>query len=145
MKKLMTTYQSQLESLGWNELGLRPVLHPRSSKTDKLAGRFVGSEKCQACHQDAYDVWAASKHAHATETLVKLSPHREYDPECISCHATGWNPQEYFPYVSSGFDSLKTTPQLVGNGCENCHGPGRVACGRRRGRQRKTTEATSPS
>jgi len=41
----------------------------------------------------------------------------------LSCHVTGWNPQEYFPYVT-GFMNLEDTAHLVGNGCENCHGPG---------------------
>jgi hypothetical protein len=53
---------------------------------------------------------------------VRLNPPRQFDPECISCHATGWNAQEYFPY-ESGFASIDTTPLLSGNGCENCHGP----------------------
>ena len=39
-------------------------------------------------------------HYHATDTLVKLDPPRHFDPECLSCHVTGWNPQEYFPYKS---------------------------------------------
>jgi hypothetical protein len=53
---------------------------------------------------------------------VKLDPPRHFDPECVSCHATGWEPQKYFPF-ESGFLGLKETPDLVGNGCENCHGP----------------------
>ena len=40
----------------------------------------------------------------------------------MSCHSTGWNPQEFFPYLG-GFDSLVKTPHLAGNSCENCHGP----------------------
>src|SRR5262249_6278511 len=59
---------------------------------------------------------------HATQTLVDLKPPRHFDPECLSCHATGWNPQKYFPY-ESGYVSLKDTPNMVANGCENCHGP----------------------
>src|SRR5690606_15332081 len=31
-------------------------------------------------------------------------------------------PQQYFPYVS-GFMGMEESPQMVGNGCENCHGP----------------------
>ena len=61
-------------------------------------------------------------HAHATDTLVHLTPPRHFDPECLSCHVTGWEPQKYFPY-ESGYLGLKQTPDLVGNGCENCHGP----------------------
>jgi hypothetical protein len=67
-------------------------------------------------------VFEKTPHFHATDTLVKLDPPRQYDPECLSCHVTGWNPQEYFPY-DSGFMGLKESPLMVGNGCENCHGP----------------------
>ncbi|MEK6234504.1 MAG: cytochrome c family protein, partial [Planctomycetales bacterium] len=45
------------------------------------------------------------------------------DPECISCHVTGWEPQHHFPF-QGGYASLQATPFLKGNGCENCHGPG---------------------
>ena len=68
-------------------------------------------------------MFEATPHAHATETLVHLDPPRHFDPECLSCHVTGWNPQEYFPYTS-GYFGTETTPHLRGNGCENCHGPG---------------------
>ncbi|MGD9722820.1 MAG: multiheme c-type cytochrome [Pirellulales bacterium] len=123
MKHLMVTYQDQLQQLGWDGLGIRAVPHPRSRPADPLAGKFVGSAKCQECHEAAWDVWSNSKHAHATQTLVDLDPPRQFDAECISCHATGWSPQEFFPYAS-GYEALDKTPHLVGNGCENCHGPG---------------------
>ena len=71
----------------------------------------------------AAEVFEATPHAHATKTLVDLDPPRHFDPECLSCHVTGWNPQEYFPYAS-GFMGLQKTPHLNANGCENCHGPG---------------------
>ena len=48
---------------------------------------------------------------------------RHHDPECLSCHVTGWNAQNYFPY-ESGYLDLKASEHLLGNGCENCHGPG---------------------
>jgi hypothetical protein len=123
MKQLMTTYQEQLHDLGWSGLGLRPIAHPRTKEGVKDSGQFVGGESCKDCHTKAWDVWSASPHAHATETLVKADPPRQFDAECISCHATGWNPQEYFPYTT-GYESLQRTPHLTGNQCENCHGPG---------------------
>ena len=123
MKQLMTTYQEQLHDLGWAGVGLRPVAHPRTKDGVEGAGHFVGAETCKDCHTKAWDVWSASRHAHATESLVKATPPRQFDAECISCHAVGWNPQEFFPYVS-GFESLEKTPHLAGNSCENCHGPG---------------------
>jgi hypothetical protein len=123
MKQFMTTYQAQLEQRGWRDLGLKPVPHPRSKKGDKLAGQFASAESCKECHPTEWGIWSKSKHAQATESLAKLDPPRQYDPECISCHSTGWNPGEFFPYLS-GFDSLKKTPELAGNSCDNCHGPG---------------------
>ena len=48
---------------------------------------------------------------------------RHYDPECISCHVTGWNAQGFYPY-ETGFINEKKHVDLHGNGCENCHGPG---------------------
>jgi hypothetical protein len=108
-------YQKQLEQLGLENLGLRASPHPTGRK-------FAGSKACADCHTSATAVFENTPHAHATETIVKLDPARHFDPECLSCHATGWEPQKYFPF-ESGFVGLKETPDLVGNGCENCHGP----------------------
>ncbi|HEX4131513.1 MAG TPA: multiheme c-type cytochrome [Pirellulales bacterium] len=124
---LRRTYQQQLETLvtsgGWEAVGAKPHLYPGTSGADDPLGKFAGSKVCGECHTKAYAIWADTSHAHATETLVKLDPPRQFDPECVSCHATGWNPQEFYPYTG-GFVGLEQTPQLAGNGCENCHGPG---------------------
>jgi hypothetical protein len=118
MHNLMVAYQGQLIDRGFAGLGLQPIAHP--------SGRsFVGSQACADCHTKAHEVWSNTPHSHATETLVKLDPPRQFDPECVSCHVTGWDPQKFFPYAS-GFESLKKTPLLKANGCENCHGPGNV-------------------
>lgn len=122
MRQLMASFQEELKSLGFAGLGLRGVVHPRGVDNPEL-GRFIGSAACGDCHAKAYAKWKTAGHGHATETLVKLTPPRQFDPECVSCHVTGWNPREYFPY-QSGFQSIEQTPKLVGNGCENCHGPG---------------------
>jgi hypothetical protein len=112
-------YQKQLEQIvaqsGFEGLGLKPSPHSSGRK-------FAGSKACADCHSNATAVFEKTPHAHATETLVKLDPPRQFDPECLSCHATGWEPQKYFPF-DSGFLGLKETPDLVANGCENCHGP----------------------
>ncbi|MDZ4656263.1 MAG: multiheme c-type cytochrome [Bythopirellula sp.] len=114
MQQLLVDYQKELETTTLAGLGLMGVKHPDDS--------FAGSQVCGDCHTEAMAVFENTPHAHATETLVKLDPPRQYDPECLSCHVTGWNPQEYFPYVS-GFMGLKESPLMTGNGCENCHGP----------------------
>jgi Cytochrome c554 and c-prime len=115
MQQIMVEYQRALETLGLDGLGLKPAAHP-------TARQFAGSETCADCHTAATAVYLKTPHHHATQTLVDLVPPRNFDPECLSCHVTGWDPQKYFPYIS-GYTSLKETPQLVGNGCENCHGP----------------------
>jgi len=113
-------YQQELERAGLEGLGIRPV--PLDS-----GARFVGSKACAKCHSKAFDIWSTSAHANATNVLVRPGERsdipRHFDPECLSCHVTGWNPQKYYPYMT-GYRSLDATPLLVGNGCENCHGPG---------------------
>lgn len=123
MDRLLEDYQQQLEALGWSDLGIEALRHPRATSAKDIAGTFIGSKACADCHEDAFAIWEKTPHAHATETLAGLKPPRQFDPECISCHATGWNFQEFVPY-QSGYESLKKTPLLAGNGCENCHGPG---------------------
>lgn len=120
MKEIMKAYQAQLEQLGWEGLGLKPVPHPKAKNSKQPA--FASAQSCKECHPTAYGIWSKTKHAHATETLAKLEIPRQYDAECISCHATGWNPTGFFPY-EGGFVSLEETPHLAGNSCENCHGP----------------------
>jgi hypothetical protein len=121
MLQLLADYQEQLKELGLDGLGLRPLPHPSGRQ-------FVGSQTCGECHSKAYAIWSQTPHAHATESLVhppnsRGQIARHFDPECLSCHVTGWNPQQYYPYAS-GYLSLEATPHLVASGCENCHGPG---------------------
>ncbi len=121
MLKLLADYQEELKSLGLDGLGLKP--QPIES-----GARFVGSQTCGECHEKAFAIWSKTPHAHATDSLV-TPPNtrgdiaRHYDPECLSCHVTGWLPQKFQP-LESGYLSLDKTPHLQHNGCENCHGPG---------------------
>ena len=116
MQARLVKYQQELETLGLAGLGLKEVPHPSGRK-------FVGSATCAECHTEAAEMWETTPHAHATETLLKLEPQRHHDPECLSCHVTGWDPQSYFPFTA-GYTDLEKTARLRTNGCENCHGPG---------------------
>lgn len=103
-----------------NYLALYPqIRHPIQSNDKYKDSVYVGSEKCQKCHEEAYKIWKATPHSHAYQTLVtaKRPSLRQYDGECIKCHVTG------FGYIS-GFQNEKATPLLKNVGCENCHGPG---------------------
>ncbi len=119
MRLLMTAYQEQLKAIGFAGLGLRSVPHPQFASN----GKFVGSQKCESCHEKSYEIWKKSEHAHAYNTIAKLDPPRNFDPECVSCHVVGWHPTRFFPY-ETGYQSQEKTPQLVNVGCEDCHGPG---------------------
>jgi hypothetical protein len=121
MQELLVRYQNQLKTLVTAGKGFEP-LTGNPLPLPEQGGGFVGSQACADCHTTACEIFMNSPHAHATETLVKLDPPRHYDPECLSCHVTGWNPQAYAPYVT-GYTSLDETPHLTMQGCENCHGP----------------------
>ena len=127
---LMEAYQKNikrdLDTKGFASLGIKPV-----AATDaELLGSYVGTEKCKSCHEESHRVWRKSGHAKAWQSLVETSvPSRTYDPECISCHVVGWNPQEMYPYIG-GFSNEKgkVTDHLTNVGCESCHGPGEYHC-----------------
>jgi len=123
MKALMKAYQDQLQTLGLAGLGIKPAPNPRA----ELLGTYVGSAKCESCHEPSYIIWKKSGHAKAYRTLVEADPPRNFDPECISCHVVGWHPTQYFPY-KGGFLSKEKTPHLTDVGCESCHGPGEAHC-----------------
>ena len=100
---------------------------------------FVGVDSCKGCHEGEYDVWIESKHSQAYKSLIDGRPdtkgkwiERNFDPECLSCHVTGWRAQDMQRY-DSGFlieelaDRVKKPSlykNLKGQQCENCHGPG---------------------
>ncbi len=123
MTALMSAYQDQLKELGLSGLGIRPLPHPLAATN----GDYVGSEACQNCHEKSYVIWKKTPHSQAFSVLKNAVPPRNFDPECISCHVVGWNPQKYFPY-RSGYLSEKETPKLINVGCEDCHGPGEKHC-----------------
>jgi hypothetical protein len=119
MKLLMAAYQDQLKALGFAGLGLRAAPQPQKETN----GKFVGSAKCESCHEESYAIWKKSLHSKAYDTLAKLDPPRNFDPECVSCHVIGWHSTSFFPY-EGGYESREKTPKLSDVGCESCHGPG---------------------
>lgn len=91
--------------------------------------RYVGSDKCESCHEHAYKVWKQEiwnpwmqrneSHAHAYQDLVeaKRPSLRQHDGECVACHVVGFDYQ-------TGFVNETQTAHLKDVGCESCHGPG---------------------
>lgn len=94
--------------------------------------KYVGVTSCAPCHRGEkkgkiFEIWQASKHAKAYETLkteesvkiaksmgIKVPPHEA--PECLVCHVTGYgSPSEAFT------ERFKIEEGVQ---CEACHGPG---------------------
>jgi hypothetical protein len=123
MTELMRQYQQQLKDLDLYRSPDLEVPHPSGLK-------YVGAEDCGKCHTNAYAKWKESKHAQAYTSLTtgrkdyagEWVP-RLYDPECLCCHVTGWEPQKVQRFASGFFDEA-TSAHLLGQQCENCHGPG---------------------
>jgi hypothetical protein len=121
--KLMEEYTSELKAKDYLSK-YTPMSHPLQVLAEVKDLRnpgepeFIGSEACKKCHEDAYDIWKKSGHAHAYETLekVKHPGNRNYDPECIVCHTVGFG-------YKSGYENAVKTPKLKDVGCESCHGP----------------------
>lgn len=131
MELLFHKYQEELKNLYLNRANFQDIM-PRNTPSGY---KFVGSDACLDCHEEEYNVWRhgvdkeegdGGPHFRATRDLTDPGERtwvaRNFDPECLSCHVTGWNPQEYYPY-KTGYLDLERDIKLHANGCENCHGP----------------------
>jgi hypothetical protein len=134
----MKHYQQQLEDEGIAASDELLISHHPSGQT------FVGAETCASCHTKAHAQWKETGHAQAFTTLKEGPWHenraaervdwipRQFDPECLSCHVTGWQPQEMLRY-GSGYIRESDSKHLLGQQCENCHGPGSLHVTREEG------------
>ena len=127
---LLSGYQEILKGIittkGYKGLGLGEIDSPSRA----MLGEYIGSAKCESCHEESYRTWRKNRHSTAWNSLATdpptvhtANPLRDFDPECISCHVIGWQGSENFPYTG-GFQTIETTPHLANVGCESCHGPG---------------------
>lgn len=93
---------------------------------------YIGSSKCKICHNakkdgEIWNVWKASSHAKAFETLSSeeaiavakekgIAKPPSEAPECLKCHVTAADPAT--GAVPAGVIAKD------GISCEACHGPG---------------------
>jgi 2',3'-cyclic-nucleotide 2'-phosphodiesterase (5'-nucleotidase family) len=73
----------------------------------------LASQVCAACHSEDFNIWQASDHARAFETLVKRS--RQFNPDCLACHTTRFEQE-------GGFTMELQQPELRNVQCDSCHG-----------------------
>jgi hypothetical protein len=76
--------------------------------------RMAGTHACRACHEEDCELWDASGHGHAWDSLKAQG--KQVDPFCQQCHTTGYG-------LPGGFASIGGTPLQRNVGCESCHGP----------------------
>lgn len=67
---------------------------------------YIGAERCRACHEFEYQVWARSAHG---RSQAALDDEQRADPKCNTCHTM----------------AAETGSDTTAIGCERCHGPGK--------------------
>ena len=111
MVQLLELYQEMLKAEKLLEKQYRRPLPDVSPLIKK--NWYGGVESCTRCHKKPSAKWKATTHAKAWDTLQKKD--HVWDPECITCHVTGFGFQ-------TGFVTHEKTPKLKHVGCESCHG-----------------------
>lgn len=129
----MRVYQETLTV--HNLVANEPAIEDPRNAELSVANPFVGAQVCGECHTQAYKKWKETGHAKATQSIKTGRKGQEatyisriHDPECVACHVTGWDPgrgdpKDYYRY-KTGFESEAVSAHLLGQQCENCHGPG---------------------
>jgi hypothetical protein len=112
VKAIVTAYDRDVGqlNLAWAKEHGKDCPAPAPAK----AG-FVGNESCRNCHEEAFAVWDASKHAHGYETLEQQG--KNFHLDCVKCHVTGWE-------QPGGVCRVDKVENRKGVGCESCHGAG---------------------
>jgi len=80
-------------------------------KPSPQSGDYGGPEQCGACHQELYDEWQSTRHAHAFSSPIFQQNWEELGSEfnCLECHTTGFQ---------AGLGEYA----YEGVTCESCHG-----------------------
>lgn len=100
--------------------------------------KFLGSKDCKKCHIKEFKSWEDTAHAKAFETLkpnqhaeaksaANLDPSKDYtqDAKCVACHTVGFGkPGGFEMFAADNADKAKEMENLMGVGCESCHGAG---------------------
>ncbi|MFO7609104.1 MAG: multiheme c-type cytochrome [Candidatus Krumholzibacteriia bacterium] len=76
---------------------------------------FLADRSCAACHQDIWQDYLKTGHARAYTTINRQGQGGE--PECLSCHTTGYQYQ-------NGYADESPFNRLINVQCEACHGYG---------------------
>jgi len=88
----------------------------KKPEPEQAAEVFANTAACVSCHVQAFAQWSFSAHKSATTTLAQEGAHK--NPECLSCHTTGFGQKGGF-----GEPTPFNLGRYGGVQCEACHGP----------------------
>jgi hypothetical protein len=114
----------------YNEERRAQTISKMAEQSEKLKGdKFLSDAACKRCHEDIYQLWVETPHAHAYESLAEKGMERDND--CLSCHTTGFGKATGYvpPPMPASADAGPPkqppgTPDLRNVQCEACHGMG---------------------
>jgi len=116
IRELLQDFYKQIANDPQLQAGGERLFTDEPLEQDPLSG-YVGSQACATCHRKEFDQWAHTSHATAFNTLLTVG--KQFYPECVSCHVTG------FRYETGYQIGNQERKELVDVGCETCHGPGK--------------------
>ena len=116
IRELLQDFYKQIANDPKLQAGGERLFSDEPLEQDALSG-YVGSQACATCHRKEFDQWAHTSHATAFNTLLTVG--KQFYPECVSCHVTG------FRYETGYQIGSEEKEQLADVGCETCHGPGK--------------------
>lgn len=98
-----------------SELQERQAAEALASADPDCGREYVGLAACRTCHPARHRAWLETRHAKAYQTLADRK--REFDPECVVCHAVAFE-------CEGDVIDWKALEGFTNVQCEACHGPG---------------------
>lgn len=95
-------------------ISLAIIYMPKATATPANA-KYVSDKKCYFCHKKQAKDHIKSAHAKSFDSLAENG--QEDNAKCLPCHTTGYG-------KPGGFVDANSTPDMMGVGCQSCHGPG---------------------
>jgi hypothetical protein len=112
-RALLTAFYEQVAGDPAYHVAARRLFEDQAEEQAPMAA-YAGPETCKTRHDAEYDQWTVTPHAVAYNTPQTVQRH--FDPDCVSCHVTGFG-------YETGY-RIGDTEHLRGVGCETCHSPG---------------------
>jgi hypothetical protein len=113
MDSLVSRYKDEITRIE-REHNAAPQAAQQASGNDPMIG-LMGAKGCGSCHKEQQQFWSKTRHANAYDSLVKKE--KNYSPECIGCHTTGYLVRGGYFIVD--FSDREFTRNVQ---CEACHG-----------------------